>query len=338
MKKAKDAILEIRMLGGFTLSYEGKEIVLGRSTTSKFVQLLQMVWLQGEKGIAKDQLLKDLYDREEKANVNNSFNNLIYQMRRQMVKAGLPQADYISNKERVFFPDETIGFQLDALEFQRLMTLGDQAETEEEIYRYYGQAFELYKGELLPDISTELWVTAESFYYKELFERCVLWLGAFLNARKDYNEMYRIYSKAAELYPFDEWQAYQIEALLAKSDFKEAYRLYEKTARLYSEEMGVPPSDRMRQCYEMMSHKVKGCPGELSDIKKELRESYTQIGGEVPGLLLFLSQFLRCLSPAQPEYGTYRTLYLFDALYACGLRGESDSKPGEVKSAFRCFA
>ena len=35
--------LTVRMLGGFSLSYQGEEIVLGRNTTAKFVQLLQLL-------------------------------------------------------------------------------------------------------------------------------------------------------------------------------------------------------------------------------------------------------------------------------------------------------
>ena len=43
MEKDKKEVLDIKMLGGFNLSYEGKDIVLGRSSTAKFIQLLQMV-------------------------------------------------------------------------------------------------------------------------------------------------------------------------------------------------------------------------------------------------------------------------------------------------------
>ena len=82
MEKDKNGILDIEMLGGFNLSYEGKNVVLGRSSTAKFIQLLQMVWLQGEKGLTKETVVKSLYDRENVTNLNNSFNNLLYQMRR----------------------------------------------------------------------------------------------------------------------------------------------------------------------------------------------------------------------------------------------------------------
>ena len=90
--------LQVRMLGGFSISYNGKENVPGRNTTSKFVQLLQIIWAHGEKGITRDSLIDALYGEEDSANISNSFNNLIYQMRKQMVSAGFPDADYVCKK------------------------------------------------------------------------------------------------------------------------------------------------------------------------------------------------------------------------------------------------
>ena len=59
------------MLGGFP-SYEGKDYVLGRNNTAKFIQLLQLVWMQGGKGYP-DRLIQALYDRESQFNLNNSL-------------------------------------------------------------------------------------------------------------------------------------------------------------------------------------------------------------------------------------------------------------------------
>ena len=90
--------LVVYMLNGFRISYNGREVALGRNTTAKFIQLLQLVWLYGNEGVTKERLTHTLYEGEDRANLNNSMNNLIYQMRRQMVKAGLPQHDYIVKK------------------------------------------------------------------------------------------------------------------------------------------------------------------------------------------------------------------------------------------------
>lgn len=283
MKKVKNSgngVLEIRMLGGFSLSYEGKDYVLGRNNTAKFIQLLQLVWMQGGKGIPKDRLIQALYDRESQFNLNNSFYNLIYQMRKHMHRLGLPEIDYIIRDGGYYVMDPKLPVRVDALEFRSLIEKADMEADEEARFQVYKTAFELYKGELLPAISTEIWVTTESLQFKNMFEKCTEWLGEYLKRQKDYNTMYQIYSRAAEIYPFDEWQVYQIDALLCKGEYREAFVLYDKTARFYSEEMGLPPSDKMMKCYAQMSSKMEYCPGDLSEIKNHLAENAKKTTGE----------------------------------------------------------
>ena len=271
------------------MAYEGREYVLGRNSTAKFIPLLQLVWLQGEKGVTKERLMQALYDRDSLYNLNNSFYNLVYQMRKHMHRLGLPETDYISRKGGYYVTDEKMPLTIDALEFRALIEAADQESDEDIKSAKYGQAFELYKGELLPAISTELWVTTESLQYKEMFERCVGWLGEYLKKRKDYESMYQVYSRASELYPFDDWQVYQIDALLCKGEYKEAFLLYDKTARLYSDEIGLPPSERMLECYERMSQRIEYCPGDLTEIKDNIQENAKKLAGGGTGLITVLT-------------------------------------------------
>ncbi len=49
----------------------------------------------------------------------------------------------------------------------------------------------------------------------------------------------KLTSVASELYPFDEWQAVQMQALIGLERYKEAMKLYEQTSKHYFEELGV---------------------------------------------------------------------------------------------------
>lgn len=278
MENEKLEELDIRMLGGFTLFYGGQEIALGRSSTAKFIQLLQLVWLHKDKGISKEQIINSLYDRETVTNINNSLNNLIYRMRRQMVQAGLPEAMYICNQEGLCVIDDSIPVTVDAARFEELMKQGDDAASEEEKASCYEKAAKLYRGELLPALSTETWVMMESLQYKRSFEKCVRWLGQYWKNQKDYEAMYQLYTKAAKIYPYDDWQVQQIDSLICKGEYKDAYRLYDKTVKLYSDELGLPPSDSMLECYQRMSSRLTRCPNELQMIKSELEEKNMESG------------------------------------------------------------
>lgn len=120
------------MLGDFSVVYEGKKIILGRKSTAKFVQLLQFVWLQGETGATKEQLIKALYDRNDVSDSNNSVNNLLYQLRRQMMRAGLPEGEYISRINGIYVTDAQFPVKLDAHEFEQWIHKAEQAEDERE--------------------------------------------------------------------------------------------------------------------------------------------------------------------------------------------------------------
>lgn len=271
MKNMEDKVLEVHMLGGFTLNYCGTEIVLGKNSTAKYIQLLQIVWLHGKNGITKEELMRCLFERESLSNLSNSFNNLLYQMRRKVVQAGLPEGRYI-DRGGLLCPDQSIAVEVDAVKFEELAEKAEREDDEKEKYRYYSEAIGLYQGELLPELANETWVIAKSIHYKTLFAQSIRWMGEYLKNQRDYDEMYRIYSKAAEIYPYDDWQIYQIDSLLCKGEYKNAYQLYDKTIRAYSDEMGLPPSEHMLECYRNMSQRLTGHEGDILDIEVKLKE------------------------------------------------------------------
>ena len=265
-------VLEVYTLGGFALIYNGNEVMPGKSGTSKLVQLLQLVWLQGEKGIGRDQLMRQIFDRDNVMDLGNSLNNLIYRMRKQMALTGMPEGNYITLRDGMYVTDDTVEVRVDAIDFEKMAERASAAQSEDDKYHYYLQAVHMYRGELLPAISTETWVTMESLRLKHIYENCVEWLGKYLKEKKDYDMMYQIYSNAAKIYPYDSWQVSQIDSLLCKEEYKEAYRLYDKTVRMYSEKMGLPPSKEMLDCYKTMGNKFKNQPGNLQKIQSELSE------------------------------------------------------------------
>lgn len=81
METQKQEQLNVYMLGGFSVQYLGKEILLGRKNTLKFIQLMQLIWLRGNKEISKKELIDAMYDRRDVADPNNSINNLFIRLK-----------------------------------------------------------------------------------------------------------------------------------------------------------------------------------------------------------------------------------------------------------------
>lgn len=273
MAQNRKNVLSVYMLGRFSVEYGDQILSLGRNSSSKLIQLLQIVWLAGEKGVTRDDLAGMLYDRDSLSSLNNSLNNLIYRLRKVLAESGFPKSLYVINQDGVYFWDRAIPVWVDAREFERLVEMGDKKrQQEKEAFQYYKKAEELYLGELLTSISTENWVIVESLRFKRMYERAVSWLGDYMKGQKDYPGMYQLYRQAAQVYPFDNWQVGQIESMTYMGRYKEAFLLYDNTAKRYSEEMGLPPSDKMLECYKTMSRQFVNRPDVLKNIRAELRE------------------------------------------------------------------
>lgn len=273
MAQNRKNVLSVYMLGRFSVEYGDQILSLGRNSSSKLIQLLQIVWLAGEKGVTRDNLAGMLYDRDSLSSLNNSLNNLIYRLRKVLAESGFPKSLYVINQDGVYFWDRAIPVWVDAREFERLVEMGDKKrQQEKETFQYYKKAEELYQGELLTSISTENWVIVESLRFKRMYERAVSWLGDYMKGQKDYPGMYQLYRQAAQVYPFDNWQVGQIESMTYMGRYKEAFLLYDNTAKRYSEEMGLPPSDKMLECYKTMSRQFVNRPDVLKNIRAELRE------------------------------------------------------------------
>ena len=117
--------LKVRMFGGFTLEYKGREIILDRNIASKTMQLLQIMLLHtGDGGISKTALIEALYGRKEVENKNGSLNNTLFRLRKQLKNAGLPESNYIIINSGICTWDSQIKVSVDVLEFEQLIIQG----------------------------------------------------------------------------------------------------------------------------------------------------------------------------------------------------------------------
>ena len=264
--------LQIQLFGGLVIRFDGRDIAIGKNKTSKYIQLLEIIWISGDKGISKDSLVNILYDREEQSNLNNSFNNLIYQMHKQLKKSGLPDCEYIVNRNGFFYIDENVEIETDVASFRQHVEAARKAGNTAEEVLHYKSAFELYKAELLPELSTQEWVIIQSVQLQRMYSECVVALGTYYEKRKDFDSMFKVYKKAAELYPDDEWQIGEINALIGVDNYKEAYRIYNETVRYYTEELGIAPSSDLIECYDKMSRQITNMPSKILQIRDDIIE------------------------------------------------------------------
>lgn len=271
MSNGHSGKLVLTMLGDYGLTYEGKPMILGRGKLTKSVQLLQLLLLHLEDGIAKDELVQALYNWEDISDTNNSLNSMIYRLRNQLIVAGMPKEDYISIKNGICKWEGSVEVEVDVAEFEACVKAASNL-TGAEKAEVLERALAIYRGEFLPKLSNELWVTVESVRLKKIYISCVKQLGEIYEELHEYQKLLQIYRTIASLYPFDEWQEKVIDCLQKMGRFDEAYRVYQDTVRLYSEELGAPPSAKMREQLQKMNGNLLNTENDFLNVQSTLRE------------------------------------------------------------------
>lgn len=224
--------LKVRMLGGFTLEYKGREIILDRNIASKTMQLLQIMLLHtGDGGISKTALIEALYGRKEVENKNGSLNNTLFRLRKQLKNAGLPESNYIIINSGICTWDSQIKVSVDVLEFEQLIIQGKAEKRKEEKAQIWTRAGRLYTGEFLPDMIGEDWVAVENVRFRDMYVTCMEELCHYLKTEERYEELHQAAHAAAGIYPFDDWQIWEIDSLIGMSRYKEGMEVYKKNSQ-----------------------------------------------------------------------------------------------------------
>lgn len=254
-KLSPDNVLTAKMLGGFSLQYQNREIVLDRNTLSKTTQLLQILLLAGKEGVAKTSLIDALYGRDDSVeNKNGSLNNTIFRMRKQLKAAGLPESNFVVIKSGMCYWDERIPVSVDALEFSEKARQARLADTLEEQLRDCVAA------------------CREQYFY------CMNEACRELMSRERYEELVELAHAAAEIYPFEEWQEWEIDGLIALARFKEAMEVYERTTKKTLDEFGLAPSPEMLKRFRIMGERMSQAAGAIDDIRHRLVEKEKKRG------------------------------------------------------------
>lgn len=248
-----DRALRIQMLGGFSVYYGDEALALNKTGSSKSIRLLQMLLLSRQGGIPKGELLDSLYGWNEKtdtANRNKNLNNLLYRLKGQLMSAGLPDDVYVEIRDGRCCLKSSLPLTLDTQQFEEAVENARAEQDSDRRLILFDMANDMYCGELLPSNLAEMWFYQKSIYYKELYLETVRELEQEFRRKRDYKNLIKIYSRAASIYPFENWQTRLIRCNLEIYRYDEALELYNDTMELYAREMGTPPTVEMQECFE----------------------------------------------------------------------------------------
>ena len=269
--------LKVYMLGKFSMVYGDQPVIFKRNSATKVLKLLQiLLHYSGVRGgISRNQLLEELYGREEVSDAANNLRVTVHRLKKMLADTILPDYEYIQIDNGIYRWKRPMDTWVDVIDFSENVKAGEAETNEAERYRLFKKACLLYRGEFLPELSGEDWVIINSVAYKKQYTTALSGVWDYLKYVQDYEEMLELSSEAVRIYPFDEWQAMKIEALMGLDRYKEAMDFYEETSRMFFEELGISPSVRTMKLFEEMSAKMTGsyqAAGEIEDRLKEEEE------------------------------------------------------------------
>jgi len=169
--------------------------------------------------------------------------------------------------------EDRVDCWIDTEEFERLAGLAASGDTSggDESIRVYREAIELYGGDYLPESSSSGWAAPFRVYYRELYLNCVFELIELLKQKRKYTEIIKICEKALLIDYFEEHLHVKlIEAYLAKGMTARARAHYDEVTMIFYREMGIKPSDALKNLYRLAGQKAGAFELDLDTIQEGL--------------------------------------------------------------------
>ena len=209
----------------------------------------------------------------------NSLRVGVHRLKRSLVEAGLPQFEYIYTQKGVYHWTSPMPVEVDAIDIKnKILEAGKETDEKARMDQMI-EALELYTGEFLADFGEEEWVQAERAQLKKVYSDALKEVSEYLLKNEEFDELQKLTSVASELYPFDEWQAVQMQALIGLERYKEAMKLYEQTSKHYFEELGVTPSEKLVEQYRYLGSRMGSRHRVIEEVQADLQESPGEKGG-----------------------------------------------------------
>lgn len=173
--RAEAGQLEIRLLGPFQVTIDGKAVAERQWARRKARQLVKILALQPHHQLHREQLMEALWPEADPHAASNNLHKTIHAARRALepsLKAGAESRFIITNGQQVSL-QASAGLQIDAIEFERKATealaSGDQHQQE--------AAVQLYAADLLPEDLYEDWTATWREQLRSLYRDLLLKLA-----------------------------------------------------------------------------------------------------------------------------------------------------------------
>ncbi len=285
--------ISVTLLGGFSIELDGVLLTDEANRSQKLWSVLAYLIVHRNRSIPQSEFIDVFWPENDSDNPANALKTLLYRIRAMLEPLFGTEIQPILSQRGAYAWNRAIACKVDVDRFEALIAQGEvKSRPKDERAEYYAQAIALYRDDLLPKLTDQIWLVTLSTHYHAGYIKAVKELSALLCNTGEYQRIVEMCSRASQLDPLDE----ELHILLVRSYLRlgnnaAALSQYEQATELLYRNLGVRPSNELRQVYtEIMA--VEQClETDLEVIQKELKETARR-----PGAFI-------C------EYGFFREVY-----------------------------
>lgn len=280
LDNSQQKILNIKMLGDFTLIYGDMALSGDKGRSKQVWNLLEYLLIHRNKEISPDKLMDALWE-EEVDNPANALKNLVYRLRSMLNESlSIDKVDYVIFKHGTYAWNSGTPCVIDIDLFEAAYRIAQKSDTpEEQKLNKYLEAVSLYKGDFLTHSSYKEWVIPLAVYYQRIYMECVSALCELLFKKQDYSKVEEICLNAISIDPLIEKNhELLIMALIASNSNNKALIHYDYVTELFYKEVGVKPSENITRLYKIIVNKEHTVEKNIDIVKSDLREVEQNMG------------------------------------------------------------
>ena len=271
-----DNKLHISMFGRLELRFGDEVIDDSINRSRKMWNLLSYIVAHREKAIPQQEFIDALWGDDDGQNPVNALKTLLYRIRIliQPIENAYGK-EFILSQRGSYSWNNDIECVVDTDVFENLCREASNTALDDRTrIGLYAEAMKLYVGDFLPKLNMEFWVIPLSVHYHSLYLTSVKRYAELLERNGMFNEMSDICSAALDIDMLDEdLHCLQIRSLIHRGKDKAALSHYEKATDILYRNLGITPSEALRELYVEIMKVHQSLETDLGVIQKQLREA-----------------------------------------------------------------
>lgn len=260
--------LQIRMLGGYSLTYGEKTISDVNYHLKKTWMLLAYLITFRSQSIPVEELINLLYPGEQGSRPTGALKALACRAREMLEELGLPDSrDMILTAQGSYAWNTEVPVQLDTDLFELACQRSGAAWLlPEERLELCRSALAMYRGDFLSKAAGERWVSKLVPCYHAMYTRLVQTTAGLLAAQENWDEVIQVCGRAIQIDGYEEsFYYYLIRGLIRTGQTRQAMERYKRMYSMFYTELGVTPSSEMTALYQEITQESARDPARESE-------------------------------------------------------------------------